>query len=494
MGELDVLVRKGIAEGQSKPELKARLSAQGFMDVDIDVTIQKHDQRPDVQQKANVITTKEIIDRIGYGLTSPQLVNILFLFTGAGLFLIGLVNGLKAILTNIIGGLVQEYDKSKRITPTMIRSGGILFGFSFIFLSIGIIFKAPWFFTIALLSGSIGIVTHGDTFQQFTHQQLRKEKMPWFLAHISLAGLLFTAAGLLVSGYIMSSIPLQGIPLTLSLLGMQLSFRLYGFIICFEVTAILFIISGYLLSRLKPEEVQEKNVFIFDAFLLKTQQNLKIWRKNSLAVLATAATVLIIVSELVVNSYFGIFIYRQFSNVGLGGFMNVAVIFVIALVAAVFGPLITRSVNLKIGEGPMLVFGTLLVAILPLTIYASPMLISVGTATAISIIGAALLGTAQGMFFRKILLKDELAGYFSSLALLSIIPIIILVPIFSWMAQSYGIGTVMLLLALLISCVAAPLYFIIVWKTRKIVVTDFYVDTKGRLTLDLVQKQVIRAP
>jgi len=487
------LVHKGLTRQESPTELRTRLLNKGFLADDVDSALNKELQHPEDRKKIRLFAAKEIIDRIGYGITSPQYINILFFFAGASFFLVGLVNGLKTIITDIISSLMREYHQKKQISVDVISLGGIIFGFSFIFLSLGVVLRSPIFFMISLLMGSIGVVTHGDSFQQFTKQQLKKEKMPWFLAHISLLGLIFIAIGLFIGGYVMDMIPLQGKLFSMNLFGMVSQFKAYGYLISFEVTAILFILSGYLLSYMKKPAQPSKKTKVLKNYFMKTRDEAKIWTKNKLTILATSATLLIIVGQIIVNSFYGIFIWQNFRNVGIGGFTNVAIIFIIALFAAMIGPYITRSVQLKIGEGPMLVFGTLLVAMLPLTIYSNANLLAIGFSTAISIIGAALLGTAQGLFMRKLLPKEELSKYFSSLGVVSIIPILILVPIAAWLTQMLGIQMVMLFAGLLIACIAMPLYFIIVVLTRKFNVMDYFIDVPNRkktLTLADLEKQV----
>ena len=86
------------------------------------------------------------------------------------------------------------------------------------------------------------------------------------------------------------------------------------------------------------------------------------------------ATVITTVLQIVGNSYYGIFIYQEFKEQFLGGFLNVALIFVIALLASISGSLLTKRFSKSLGEAPMLVFGTLLIALLPLTMFFKPML------------------------------------------------------------------------------------------------------------------------
>jgi hypothetical protein len=494
MGDADKEVRALLDAHVAPIDVRSQLTKKGFLEDDIERSLAKVTLHPEDRRKARLFLGKEVMDRIGYGMTTPQFINILFFLTGASFFLIGIVNGLKTLLTNLLGSLIKEFQQRKHIAVSVVSSGGVLFGFSFIFLSLGVMLRSPLLFTAALLLSSVGVVTHGEAFHQFAKQQLTKEHMPWMLANIALFGLLFIAVGLLIGGYVMDTIPLEGKTFTLSLFGSVLTFKAYGYLISFEATAVLFIISGYVLSFMKqPEVQQQKRTGFLKEYLAQMRSSMQIWRKNRLSIIATIATLLIVISQIIVNTFVGIFIWQGFRNVGVGGFTNVAIIFVIALFAALLGPYITRSVQLKVGEGPMLVFGALLVALLPITIYSNPNLLAIGLSTCISIIGASLLGTAQGLFMRKLLHKDELEKYYFSLSVLSVIPIIICVPVAAWLAQVYGLHIVMLAATLIIACIAAPLYFAIVWETRKLSTNTYFIDLpdkKKKLTLEAVQQQV----
>src|SRR3989338_4911130 len=73
---------------------------------------------------------KEALDKIGFGFGSQQFINVLLFLSGASIFLVGVVNGLKAALSIMVAVLAQEYNKKKRISKRVIGFSGIFFGFS----------------------------------------------------------------------------------------------------------------------------------------------------------------------------------------------------------------------------------------------------------------------------------------------------------------------------------------------------------------------------
>ncbi len=151
-----------------------------------------------------------------------------------------------------------------------------------------------------------------------------------------------------------------------------------------------------------------------------------------------------------------------FKNQFLGGFLNVAIIFSISAVISFIGPMFTKILHKHIGISPMLVFGTLLSAMLPLSLAYNPNLVVVGISAALSILGASILGMAQGYFSHKLLSEEERRIYFSFIGVAAAIPILILTPIGAALASIYGLALLFKIIILMLVFVVAPLYFLIV--------------------------------
>jgi hypothetical protein len=418
-----------------------------------------------------ILSFKELFDRIGYGFASQQFINILFMLSGASLFLIGFINGIKTAIIYFLSGFLREYSKIKYFGKSFISNAGILYGLSFLGMAFAVVLRNPILFTVSLLLGALGVIAHGDVYTNLFNSILKSEHRKTFLRFISYFGILITAASLIIAGFLMELFPVNGVMISFNPSWLNLvdpiSFKIYGYLLAFEITAVMFILSGYLMSFVdeKKETAFSSAVYataFVSQYLAAASSNSKIFIKNSKITLLTLAAILMTIIQVIGNSYFGIFIYDNFKHQFLGGFMNVAVIFVIALITSITGTMLTKAFAKSIGEAPMLVFGTLLVALLPLTMYYNPNLYAIGLATALSIIGGAVVGVAQGLIAERLMDEKEMSMYYSSLGYISIIPTIILVTIGAIIAQMYSLQTLFLGLGIALGAVVMPIYFIVV--------------------------------
>nr|MCK4929746.1 hypothetical protein [Nanoarchaeota archaeon] len=442
---------------------------QGFLEEEVIEAIQKvrgAERSKDEKENIKLLTFKEVLDRVGYGFASVQFINILFYLTGAGFFLIGVINGLKAILSLIISSFLQEYSKIKAVSKKFMSKAGILFGISFLFIAMAIVIKSVPLFAVALLAGSIGVVTYGDLYNKLVEQTLKKEKMSKFLLRISHYGVLITGISLLIAGYLFDKFPMINATKVV-LFGKSLP--IYGYLIAFEITAIAFILSGYVLHYIKEKKLETQKIkgFVSD-YYYKIREQTKGFVKNKYLLtllLASSITGLVLILG---NSYYGIFIYNKFRFMAFGGFMNIAVIFTFAIIVSFLGPAFSKYLNKKVGLAPTLVFGTLLLAMMPLVAAYNPHFMSISIANALSVLGAAILGMSQGLLVRKLLTEAQRKLYFAALSIAVVIPFIILIPIGSWVAQAYGLVVLFKILALILLVLAAPIYFILVIFASKL--------------------------
>jgi MFS family permease len=269
----------------------------------------------------------------------------------------------------------------------------------------------------------------------------------------------------------MEFFPINGIAISINPewldLAAPITFKIYGYLLAFEVTAIMFIISGYLMSFIeeKREDVLGSTLYavaFMKEYVKTAKEDSKIFIKNKKVLLLTIAAIIMTIVQIIGNSYFGIFIYEHFKHQFLGGFMNVAVVFVIALITSISGTMLSKAFAKSLGEAPMLVFGTLLVALLPLTMFFNPNLYAIGLATALSIIGGAVVGVAQGLIAERLMNEKEQSTYFSGLGFVSIIPTLIVVTIGAFVAQLFSLQILFLALGAVLACVVMPVYFILV--------------------------------
>ena len=472
MGLKEELSRE-LGKGNSIYVVKANLINRGYLEEDIDKMFKGIiDIKAEISTKSNkLLSLKELFDRIGYGFASQQFINILFMLSGASLFVIGFINGIKTALIYFISGFLKEYSRMKYFGKSYISTAGIIYGLSFLGMAFAVVLHSPILFILSLLVGSVGVIAHGDLYIKFYNEILKSEHRQTFLKFISYFGILITAVSIMVAGVLMDLIPVTGLSFSINPdwlgLGSPIHFQIYGYLLAFEITAIMFIVSGYLMSFIEEtrESVYGSAIYIssFVGEYIKTaKEDSKIFIKNKKVFLLTAAAMVFTIVQIVGNSYFGIFIYDHFKHQFLGGFMNVALIFVIALITSISGTMLTKAFARSLGEAPMLVFGTLLVALLPITMYYNPNLYAIGLATALSVIGGAVVGVAQGLIAERLMTEKEQSIYFSGLGFISITPSIIMVTIGAIIAQLYSLQTLFLGLGIILAALVMPIYFILV--------------------------------
>jgi len=472
MGLKEELSRE-LSKDSSIYAVKSNLLGRGYLESDINAALKSMiDVKTEENNRNNkLLSWKEFFDRIGYGFASQQFINILFMLSGASLFLVGLISGIKTAITYLLSGFLKEYSKVKYFGKSFISTAGIIYGLSFLGMAFAVVIKMPLLFIISLLVGSIGVIAHGDLYVIFHNILLRGERRKTFLRFISYFGILITALSLIVAGVLMEIFPITGTSFSINPSWMDLAspihFKIYGYLLAFEITAIMFILSGYLMSFIdeKKETLYSSSLYV-STFMKQYFENAnassRIFIKNKKILLLTIAAMVTIVVQIIGNSYLGIFIYEHFKNQFLGGFMNVALIFVIALITSIAGTMLTKSFAKSLGEAPMLVFGTLLIALLPLTMYFNPNLYAIGLATALSVIGGAVVGVAQGLIGERLMDERELSTYFTGLGYISIIPILVLVTIGAIVAQVFTLQILFLALGIILALIVMPVYFILV--------------------------------
>jgi len=476
MMRLEDEIKREIDTSSDIHGIKAQLVKRGYDREDIDRAFKNVVHADGVKKDTNNarFSAKELLDRIGYGFSSLQFINILFLLSGASFFLIGFFNGLKAALSYFLSGFLSEYVKFKNINKTAIGLSGVVFGLSFFCMAIAAVIHSPILFAGAFIVGTIGVLAHGDSYLDFYNKTSKGEKRNFFLKFISYFGILITAVSLLVAGFLMQSIPINGYLLTIdfSAIGFStLAFNVYGYLLAFVITAVLFVVSGIILYRIEEHlsPIQNDGAWytFISGYIKRANADTKIFTKNKKVFFLMLATVVTTVVQILANAYYGIYIYQNYQTVFWHGFLNVAIIFVIALIASITGSMLTKSFAKTLGEAPMLVFGTLLIALLPLTLYYNHSLYAIGLATALSVVGGAIVGVAQGLMAERLLDENEVKQYFSSLGFVSIIPILLIVTIGSVAAQLFYIETLFLILGLILAGIVMPLYFVIVLIVNK---------------------------
>lgn len=470
--ELGDSVKKGISNNIPLDTIKAELIAKGFLENDVESAIEsaassmKSEKNSRIRELNRLFSCKEVFDKIGYGFANHQFVNILFYFSGASLLFIGLINGLRSIISTMASMFFREYSKVSNVSKRFISSTGIVFGFSFFAMAVAVLLKAPAIFAIALLLGILGVAAHGDTYNSFIRQSLKKERMSWFLKRAAIYGTIITSLSLIISGYVIDYFGINGAVFTMNLFGSVVKFRTYGFLLSFEITAFCFILSSLVISSVKNKEAEKAAKVPLKSFsrefYFKIKDSIGFVFKEREVLLLLISTIITSSLQILGNSYYGIFIYNSFKSMAFRGFMNVAVIFLIAMAVSFIGPYITKRIHMHVGLSPMIVFGTMLIAMMPLAIAFNPAFYIIVLGNAISIIGSSITGTAQGLLAQRILDKREIIMYFTSMGVLASLMFLIIIPLGALYTQFAGMTSFFKMMVFLILFVITPLNFLIV--------------------------------
>lgn len=403
---------------------------------------------------------KEVFDRLGYGFGAQQFINILLYQLSSSIFLVGAINGVRAFLSVIASLLVSSYSAAANLKRKLMGAAGILFGFCFLFMAVAYFFGSVLLFVFALLLATAGVVAYGDIYQEFLKGVLKPEKRGHMLGKIAYYGILITAISILIGGLLMDLFSPLGTEISLNIIGREFSFKIFGYLIVFELAAIFFILSGYVFSFVKEKE---KGKQIQPSISVK-QYLAKITQNRVLLVMVTSSLI-IGIAQILANSYYSIFIYQTFYYTGFGFFI-VALIFSVALVTSLLAPYISQ-INAKLyGKFPMLVFGTLLLAITPLTYYYNPSFVAIVIATMLGVMGSVIVGVAHSLLVADFMREEEVKKYFRASSMLISVSCLFFVPAGAYLAQIYGLQSLFLVLGIVITS-TIPLYLTILVSQKE---------------------------
>ncbi len=411
---------------------------------------------------------REILDRIGYGLGAHQFINILFFLTGAGALLVGIINAFRDVISDFFAAFIKEFSQLKTLGKQFISTAGIIFGFSFLGVLLGIRLHSTFLFAVAVLLGSIGVVAYGHLHVQLVDLHLHHEKRSKFLRKISHFGLLITLVAFLFSGFLLEHFGMEG----QSILVMGKTIPLAGYFVVFEFAAIMFILSGFILAKTPLQNVPKKHysfIKFLREYIHESTSKAKLFFSDSYSTFLFLGSLFIGVAHTLGAAFYGYVIYEFYKTSYFGGFLNVAVVFGVAILVSLLGSSVTQFVQRQAGLAPMFVFGTLLMAMMPLALLYNPHFYAVVLAASLAVLGSSILGVAQGLLTNKLLGPSEKKTFYTSLKTLSAIPFLILVIAGAYLAQIGGMPFTLLLksLAVLLVGIVTPLYFWLVITSRK---------------------------
>ncbi len=465
MGNLIGDIKKELSDNTSLKDIKDSLVKKGHDSEKVEKGIKKavesitEDKKNSKAMSSKPYILKEIFDKVGYGFGSQQFVNILFFLTGASLFFVGIINGARVILSTLISIFMEEYSKVRSVSKKFIGNSAIIFGFTFLLISAAIFLDSLFLFALGVLIGSISVVPYGDFYQK-----LIVERDKSYLRDMVNYGLIITAVSLFLGAYLMDKFPIFGVPVSFTIFGKLISWRVYGYLIVFEVTALSFILSGYILSFIKGRVESAKGDVLkqLKMSIVVIKEGMPLFFKRRVVLILIIAGILTSVVQTIGNAYYGIFVYNTFNDVGFGGFLNVAMVFLVAVFGSFFGFEISKIDSKAYGKVPTLVFGTLLMAVMPLSYYypgTNLVLVSMGTIC--GVIGSAIVGVANGLLTLDIVHENERRAYFSVYGVCTAASYIVLVPVLAYLANAFGLSQLFLILVLALVMMVMPLYVII---------------------------------
>jgi MFS family permease len=470
-----------LAEGKSPTQIRMELESKGYSTNDVahalaEVEKPAADMRSrDERRNSFALSTREVFDRIGYGGATPQFVNILFWLSQQAhpyvLFIIGMLTGFKTLLSVVWSSIMQEYSKVHRVSKNTIAAAGIIFGFSFLFLAFGLLLRSIWLFSLSFLVGTIGVVAYGDLYQRFVQDTIRRERMSGFLRTIGTWGIIITALSLLLAGYLIDTFPMVGTSWSFTLFGHAFAMKIYGYLLAFEITAFSFILAGYVSSLVIDKREERKYPFwqFFREHYITVKGKMSVFADKYVSLLLMGMLISGFL-QIIITAYSGIFIYsivvKQFDH----PFLVLAVIYTIAILFSVTGPFFTKLIHKSTGLAPTLVFGSLLLALLPLTLVYNPSIIAITIALCFNVIGGAIIGFAQGLLAQKLMTEETRRSYFQAQSFVIIIPYIILIPLVAWYANE-GVANlehIFLIAAGGFIVLVMPIYFTLVTISQKL--------------------------
>ncbi len=411
---------------------------------------------------------REILDRIGYGLGAHQFINILFFLTGAGAFVVGLVTALRDVISDFLAAFIKEFSLHRTLGKRFISTAGIIYGFSFLGILLAVQLHSSLLFALSILLGSMGVVTYGHLHVQLVEKHLRHEKRTKFLQQITHYGLLITLVAFLLSGFLLDYFGAKQKVLLIA----GKTIPIVGYFVVFELAAILFILSGFILAKTPLLPFQKKYYSFtkfFKEYMRESLSKSKLFFSNKYSTFLFFGSLAISVAQSLGAAFYGYLIYMFYKNSYAGGFLNVAIVFGVAILVSLLSYRFTRFVQRQAGLAPMFVFGTLLMAMMPLALLFNPHFFAVILAASLAILGSSMIGVAQGLLTNKLLGPSEKKIFFTSLKMLLAIPFLFLTLLGAYLAQIGGFPFTLLLKGLIVLLVgiATPLYFWLVILSQK---------------------------
>src|SRR3989338_10481328 len=129
-------IKKRKSAGEDAKLLRAEYVSKGYLESEVDRALESvSGKSKKYDENTAKLATKDFFDTVGYGFSSQQFVNIFFLQSGAGYYLIGMVNAFKTLLTVLTSTIIAGYKKSASFCKKATLVSGVLLAASLVMLA-----------------------------------------------------------------------------------------------------------------------------------------------------------------------------------------------------------------------------------------------------------------------------------------------------------------------------------------------------------------------
>ena len=87
--------------------------------------------------------------------------------------------------------------------------------------------------------------------------------------------------------------------------------------------------------------------------------------------------------------------------------------------------------------------------------------------TIVGVIGSAIVGVVSGLLTLDLIHENERSLYFSTYGVYTIMSYIVLVPLFSYFAQTFGLSSLFLLLTLVLVFIVTPVHILTIVRCKE---------------------------
>ncbi len=450
-------IKERLQKGETSESIKTGLIESGFLEEDADMAIAMAEEgasgkeSKESRKVLSRVSLKDVLDRVGFGFSSQQYLNILFLLSGASYFLIGIISGLKTLLAVLYSSILDEHVGSLRRYKHILFRSGIIYGATFLLLIYSYMKTSPLLFALGLLIGAIAAVANGTMYYLLLNK-LAGDIRHLYLSKMNKWGIALTALSMILAGYL-------------------LQYLKHGASAVFLISALAFILGSAVINGIREPLHERSHSRRFWEVALshyrEATEHLGEFVSNRILLTLLITGAITSAVQALGGAFYGIFIFQSLRSQGFGAYLNVALIFVFALVGTYLGSFITQQNAKEYGKFPMLTFGTVLIALLPLTYWYNASVVPMAMATMLGMIGANIVGIARSILTVELLKESERKEFFKVSSVLTTLPYVFFIPAGALIAQKYGLQALFLILGLSLLVVVMPLYFAIVITYNK---------------------------